>query len=114
MKILLTEVMTKSIIKNLSDSRKPQIILKQTLTDEERSFSAQSDYDVGICITCCTLTDPNNLLRRLDKRISYEVFIKRKEKGSSWTKGMHLLLLLVIFGLILFFFQPWTQTQEVI
>ena len=116
MKILLTEVMSKLklIIKNLSDSRKPKIILNQTLTDEERSFSVQLDYDVGICSTCCTLTDPNNLLRRLDKRISYEVFIKRKEKESSWTKGIHLLLLLVIFLLILFFFQPWTQTQEVI
>ena len=43
-----------------------------------------------------------------------KVLIKRKKKGSSWTKRMHLLLLFVIFLLILFFFQPWTQTQEVI
>ena len=57
MKILLTEVMTKlkSIIKNLSDSRKPKIILNQTLTDEERSFSVQSNYTMSESVSHAAL-----------------------------------------------------------
>ena len=90
-------------IKRLSDLRKSKTVVNNPQTDEKRRFSLESDNEVGTFGSYCTLTDPNNLLQKLDKRISYELFIKRKEKGPSRTKVMHLLRLLVIFLLILFF-----------
>ena len=85
MKILLAEFRTKlkTRIKNLSDLRKYRIFLNKLQTDEERSSRLQSNKGIGTLVRDCTVTHPYNLLRRLDKRISYEEFTKRKEKGST-------------------------------
>ena len=112
-KKLLTEVIKRLQlnIKHLSDLRKSKIFLNNPLPDGKGRFSLQSNNEVGRFGRCRTLTDLKNLLRRLDKRISYEVFIKRKKKGPSWTKGIHLLRLLVIFLLIFFFLQKKSSFQ---
>ena len=98
-KKLLTEVIKRLQlnIKRLSDLRKSKIVINNPQTDEKRRFSLQSDNEVGTLGSYCTLTDSNHLLRRLDKRISYEVFIKRKEKGtSSDERNASILRLLIV------------------
>ena len=112
-KKLLTEVIKRLQlnIKHLSDLRKSKIFLNNPLPDGKGRFSLQANNEVGRFGRCRTLTNLKKLLRRLDKRISYEVFIKRKKKGPSWTKGIHLLRLLVIFLLIFFFLQKKSSFQ---